>query len=157
MYLILYIGMFVKYLIYTAAFWRQPRRGIKQDKHTLRRVYKLSLITNPYSIKHITKIILFSPNYPNIIYIFKTFVYGFWIFLGIFPMFLYLTNQDILGIIQDKMDLTKEKLFDMGFGNWVGLNCSITIRLLKMLHNPFHSTFPHQTHMIILSVIYYCG
>jgi hypothetical protein len=37
-------------------------------------------------------------------------------------MFLYLTNKDFMGIIQENGDLTKEKLFDMGFGNWVGLN-----------------------------------
>jgi len=38
-------------------------------------------------VKDITKAYLFFPDYPNIIYIFKTFVYGFWIFLGIFYMF----------------------------------------------------------------------
>lgn len=87
-------------------------KGYKEDPL----IHKTSIV------KDITKGYLFSPNYPNIIYIFKTFVYGFWIFLGIFYMFLYLTNGDILGIIQAYLDLTKEKLFDMGFGNWVGLN-----------------------------------
>jgi hypothetical protein len=37
-------------------------------------------------------------------------------------MFLYLTNGDILGIIQAYLDLTKKSFYDMGFGNWVGLN-----------------------------------
>jgi hypothetical protein len=41
-------------------------------------------------------------------------------------MFLYLTNKGFMGIIQDKMDLTYKGFYDMGFGNWVGLNCRIT-------------------------------
>jgi hypothetical protein len=49
-------------------------------------------------------------------------------------MFLYLTNGDILGIIQAYLDLTKKSFYDMGFGNWVGLNWTLRSALSKVLH-----------------------
>jgi len=80
--------------------------------------------------------------------------------LDIFGDFLYVLRLDKWGYIRynpAKKDLTKKKLFDMGFGNWVGLNCDITALLIKKFHTPLSSIFLHKTHKIILSVIYYCG
>jgi len=48
--------------------------------------------------------------------------------LDIFGDFSYvfiLDKSGYIGYNPGKMDLTKEKLFGMGFGNWVGLNWTL--------------------------------